>query len=147
RRPSVGNSPSMRAKRGRCGREESNLQGARAPPGPKPGASASSATPAGPASLALRGNCLDGAENAYDHARGRRVGMRRIGLIALFVTIAAMAATVATTAALRPSAASCGGILWEMKTFSDPQRLRVRTTPRLTTIADIGQRPFPSPLP
>jgi hypothetical protein len=73
--------------------------------------------------------------------------MRRLALIALFVTVAAMAASVATTAALRPSAQTCGGMLWRMKTFSDAQRQRVETAPHLTTIADLIQRPFPHPLP
>jgi hypothetical protein len=73
--------------------------------------------------------------------------MRRIGLIALFLTLSAAAATVAPTAAPRPSAEACGGILWRMKTFSDRQRNAVRLTPQLTTIAAIAARPFPSPLP
>jgi hypothetical protein len=73
--------------------------------------------------------------------------MRRIGLIALFLAVAAMAAAVAPTAALRPSAQACGGILWRLKTFSDLQRARVQTAPRITTIAELGRRAFPSPLP
>jgi hypothetical protein len=51
--PRYGNAPSNESSPrespcsgGRCGREDLNLQGACAPPGPKPGASASSATPA-----------------------------------------------------------------------------------------------------
>jgi hypothetical protein len=58
-----------------------------------------------------------------------------------------MAATVATTAALRPSAQTCGGILWRLKTFSDPERGRVNLSPRQTTIRSLGTRAFPSPLP
>ena len=82
---------------------------------------------------------------AYDLAL-RRGFMRRIGLIALVLAPAAMAAT-ATPAGLRPSAQTCGGLLWRMKTFSDRDRQRVQTTPRTTTIAEIAQRPFLSPLP
>jgi hypothetical protein len=76
--------------------------------------------------------------------------MRRIALIALLLAVAAtaaMAAPTAATRATRPSAQACGGILWRLKTFSDPGRRRVKTTPRLTTIAAIRGRPFPSPLP
>jgi hypothetical protein len=76
--------------------------------------------------------------------------MRRIALIALSLAVAATAATAAPTAAnkaTRPSAQTCGGILWRLKTFSDIGRRRVRLTPRRTTIAAIAARPFPSPLP
>jgi hypothetical protein len=74
--------------------------------------------------------------------------MKRVGLIAL---LAIGAATIAATAAGRdsaaPSAARCGGSLWRLKTFSDSGRSAVRLTPETTTIADIGKRPFPRPLP
>jgi hypothetical protein len=74
--------------------------------------------------------------------------MKRLGLIAL---LAIGAATIAATAAGRdsaaPSAARCGGSLWRLKTFSDSGRSAVRLTPETTTIADIGKRPFPKPLP
>jgi hypothetical protein len=76
--------------------------------------------------------------------------MKRIGLIALFLALAATAATAAPTGArrvFRPSAQTCGGILWRLKTFSDPGRTRVNLVPRLTTIAKIRARPFPHPLP
>ena len=73
--------------------------------------------------------------------------MRRIGIIVLFLGLAAMAAAIAPTAALRPSAEACGGILWRMKTLSDRQRNAVRLTPQPTTIAAIAARPFPRPLP
>jgi hypothetical protein len=76
--------------------------------------------------------------------------MRRIALIALFLAVAATAATAAPTAATRatrPSAQTCGGILWRLKTFSDPGRRRVNTTPRLTTIGSINDRQYPRPLP
>jgi hypothetical protein len=74
--------------------------------------------------------------------------MRRIPLIVLFVaTAAAVAAAVAPTATPKPSAQTCGGILWRLKTFSDPGRARVRLAPHQTTIAALGARRFPSPLP
>jgi hypothetical protein len=76
--------------------------------------------------------------------------MKRIGIIALFLALAASAAIAAPTAArraFRPSAQTCGGILWRLKTLSDPGRRRVNLVPRLTTIAAIRARPFPHPLP
>jgi hypothetical protein len=73
--------------------------------------------------------------------------MRWIGLITLFLATAAVAAAVAATAGPKPSAERCGGILWRLKTFSDRERQRVRLMPRQTTIAAIGARPFPHPLP
>jgi hypothetical protein len=73
--------------------------------------------------------------------------MRRIGILVFFLALAAMAATVAPTAALRPSAQTCGGELWRLKTFSDRDRQRVQMTPLQTTIAALAQRPFPRPLP
>ncbi len=65
----------------------------------------------------------------------------------LLVALAALAATVASTAAFRPSAKTCGGVLWRMKTFSDRQKYLVRMDPLQTTIEDISARPFPTPLP
>jgi hypothetical protein len=77
--------------------------------------------------------------------------MRRIGFITLSLAVAASAAAVANTAALRrtlqPGPKTCGGILWRMKTFSDAERGKVRMTPRITTIADLAKRPAPYPLP
>ena len=73
--------------------------------------------------------------------------MRRIGLIALFLALAGLAATVAPTAAPRPSAQACGGILWRLKTFSDVARFRVNRAARQTTIKAIDARPPPYPLP
>jgi hypothetical protein len=73
--------------------------------------------------------------------------MRRIGLIALFLALAGLAATVAPTAAPRPSAQACGGILWRLKTFSDVGRFRVSRTARQTTIKAIDARTPPYPLP
>lgn len=76
--------------------------------------------------------------------------MRRIALIALFLAVAATAAIAAPTAArraFRPSAQTCGGILWRLKTLSDPGRRRVNVVPHLTSIAAIRARQFPHPLP
>jgi hypothetical protein len=73
--------------------------------------------------------------------------MRRLGFIALSLAVAATAATAAPTAATRPSAQACGGILWRLKTFSDRGRQRVKITPRLTTIKAIDGRQYPHPLP
>jgi hypothetical protein len=73
--------------------------------------------------------------------------MRRIGFIVLFLALGATAATASPTAATRPSADACGGILWRLKTFSDPGRGRVRGTPSQTTIRAISGRRFPHPLP
>ena len=73
--------------------------------------------------------------------------MRRIGLIGLFVALAAAAAAVAPTATPRPSAERCGGILWRLKTFSDRERGLVRLTPRQTTIRTLAARTPPDPLP
>ena len=73
--------------------------------------------------------------------------MRWIGLIALLIAVVATAAAVAPTATPKPNAETCGGILWQLKTFSDPERQRVRLTARQTTIAAIGARPSPYPLP
>ena len=73
--------------------------------------------------------------------------MRRIALIVLFLAVSALAAAVAPTAALKPSAEACGGVLWRLKTFSDRDRKRVGLTPRQTTIAELAARQFPQPLP
>jgi hypothetical protein len=73
--------------------------------------------------------------------------MKRIGIFVLLAALAALAATVGSTAAFRPSAKACGGMLWRMKTFSDPQRNTVRMTDQPTTIEELSDRPFPTPLP
>ena len=73
--------------------------------------------------------------------------MRRIAVIALFFATAAVAAAVAPTATPKPSAQACGGILWRLKTFSDPGQTRVRMTPRQTTIGALATLHFPHPLP
>ena len=73
--------------------------------------------------------------------------MRRAGVIGLFLATAAVAAAVAPTATSRPSAETCGGPLWRIKTFSDLGRGLVKLAPRQTTIAALAARPYPSPLP
>ena len=74
--------------------------------------------------------------------------MKYVGLIALLVVGAAtIAAVAAGRDAAAPTAARCGGSLWRLKTLSDTGRSSVRLTPEDTTIADIGKRPFPRPLP
>jgi hypothetical protein len=73
--------------------------------------------------------------------------MRRAGIIALFFATASVAAAVAPTATSKPSAETCGGTLWRMKTFSDPGKGRVSLLPRQTTIAALASRPYPRPLP
>jgi hypothetical protein len=73
--------------------------------------------------------------------------MRPSGIIVLFLVTASVAAAVAPTATSKPSAETCGGMLWRMKTFSDPGKGRVNLLPRQTTIAALASRPFPRPLP
>jgi hypothetical protein len=80
-------------------------------------------------------------------ARAAKVFMRRAGIIALVLATASVAAAVAPTATSKPSAETCGGLLWRMKTFSDPGRVRVSLSPRQTTIAALASRPWPRPLP
>jgi hypothetical protein len=73
--------------------------------------------------------------------------MRRAGIIMLSLATASVAAAVAPTATSKPSAETCGGLLWRLKTFSDPGRGRVSLAPRQTTIGALASRPFPRPLP
>jgi hypothetical protein len=71
--------------------------------------------------------------------------MKRAGIFALIFLAAA--GTAAATAGQRhsaaPSAARCGGSLWRLKTFSDPQRRKVDLAPQQTTIAAIRERKGP----
>jgi hypothetical protein len=48
---------------------------------------------------------------------------------------------------LSPTAIRCGGQLWRLKTFSDPQRNSVQMDAAPTTIEAIGARPYPRPIP
>jgi hypothetical protein len=65
----------------------------------------------------------------------------------VLLAVAAFAAAAAGRDAAGPTANSCGGELWRLKTLSDPGRNRVQLEPKSTTIAAIGERPFPRPLP
>jgi hypothetical protein len=74
--------------------------------------------------------------------------MKRVGLIALLTLAAgAAAATAAGRHSAGPTANRCGGELWRLKTLSDVDRRRVELGPRGTTIAAIGERPYPRPIP
>jgi hypothetical protein len=68
-----------------------------------------------------------------------------IALVLLAAT--AFAAAAAGRDAAGPTAARCGGELWRLKTLSDPGRKTVQLEPTDTTIAAIGKRPFPRPVP
>jgi hypothetical protein len=74
--------------------------------------------------------------------------MKRAVPIALVLLAAtALAAAAAGRDSSGPTAARCGGELWRLKTLSDPGRQAVELIPTRTTIAAIGERPFPRPLP
>jgi hypothetical protein len=74
--------------------------------------------------------------------------MKQLIAIALLIgSLTAAAATAESRTAASPSAATCGGSLWRMKTLSDPQRTLVRLTPATTTIGGIDKRPYPKPVP
>lgn len=83
--------------------------------------------------------------------RARLIGL----LLALLALVAAVLAAAVRVDArpgpgavtFRPSAATCGGNLWRMKTFSDVDRNAVRLTPRSTTLAAIAARQAPRPTP
>jgi len=59
----------------------------------------------------------------------------------------AFAAAAAGRNAAGPTATRCGGELWRLKTLSDPGRKTVQLESASTTIAAIGKRPFPRPVP
>ncbi|HEY8777357.1 MAG TPA: hypothetical protein VIM33_12880 [Gaiellaceae bacterium] len=74
--------------------------------------------------------------------------MNRVAPIALVLLAAtAFAAAAAGRDASGPTASRCGGELWRLKTLSDSARQAVVLNPTGTTIAAIGERPFPRPLP
>jgi hypothetical protein len=74
--------------------------------------------------------------------------MKRAVPIALVLLAAtAFAAAAAGRDSSGPTAGRCGGQLWRLKTLSDPGRRSVELDPTSTTIAAIGERPFPRPLP
>jgi hypothetical protein len=68
-------------------------------------------------------------------------------LVLLAATATAFAAAAAGRDAAGPTATRCGGELWRLKTLSDPGRKTVQLDATDTTIAAIGKRPFPRPLP
>ena len=68
-----------------------------------------------------------------------------IALVLLAAT--AFAAAAAGRHAAGPTAARCGGELWRLKTLSDSGRNTVQLQSTDTTIAAIGKRPFPRPVP
>jgi hypothetical protein len=68
-----------------------------------------------------------------------------IALVLLAAT--AFAAAAAGRDSAGPTASRCGGQLWRLKTLSDPRRKLVPLQPKTTTIAAIGERPFPRPVP
>ena len=59
----------------------------------------------------------------------------------------AFVAAAAGRDAAGPTATRCGGELWRMKTLSDPGRNTVQLGAADTTIAAIGKRPYPRPVP
>jgi hypothetical protein len=74
--------------------------------------------------------------------------MNRAAPIALvFLAATAFAAAAAGRDSSGPTASRCGGELWRLKTLSDSARQVVVLNPTGTTIAAIGERPFPRPLP
>ena len=70
--------------------------------------------------------------------------MIRFGAFALiFLAAGVVAATASGRHSAAPNAARCGGQLWRLKTFSDPQRMKVELNPQQTTIAAIRARRGP----
>jgi hypothetical protein len=68
-----------------------------------------------------------------------------IVLLSLAAGVGAVAAFARSQTAPAPS--RCGGTTWRMKTFSDTARKAVALAPKTTTIGNIGQRPYPRPVP
>ncbi len=74
--------------------------------------------------------------------------MKQAAAIALVIAAAGAAGAVAAASAAgrhsaRPSAETCGGQLWQLKTLSDRSRGRVELAPQSTTIAAILARRGP----
>lgn len=72
--------------------------------------------------------------------------MKPAGLIVV-ILLAATTATAAGRTSATPGPARCGGVLWQLKTFSDPSRSSVRLASESTTIGAIGERASPRPVP
>ena len=65
----------------------------------------------------------------------------------VLLAVAAFAAAAAGRDSAGPTASGCGGELWRLKTLSDPGRNTVQLGATDTTIAAIGKRPYPRPVP
>ena len=72
---------------------------------------------------------------------------RAVPIAFVLLAATAFAASAAGRGSSGPTAARCGGELWRLKTLSDVTRNAVALDPTGTTIAAIGERPFPRPLP
>lgn len=72
---------------------------------------------------------------------------RAVPIVLILLAATAFAAAAAGRVSSGPTPSRCGGELWRLKTLSDPARQAVVLAATGTTIAAIGQRPFPSPLP
>jgi hypothetical protein len=72
---------------------------------------------------------------------------RAVPIALVILAAAAFAAVAAGRDSSGPTASRCGGELWRLKTLSDSARQAVVLNPTGTTIAAIGERPFPRPLP
>lgn len=74
--------------------------------------------------------------------------MKRLGPIALvFLVAIAFETAAAGSHAATPTPSRCGGQLWRLKTLSDLRRRSVQLQAKGTTIAAIGERPYPRPVP
>jgi hypothetical protein len=68
----------------------------------------------------------------------------------VLVLVAAGLAAVAASARVpdaTPTPTHCGGVLWKLKTLSDPGRTSVALAPKATTIGAIVGKPYPRPVP
>jgi hypothetical protein len=80
--------------------------------------------------------------------RARQTALLLVLLVAVLVAAVRVDARPGPRAIkFRPSAASCGGNLWRMKTLSDVDRNAVRMNARATTLASIAARQAPRPTP
>jgi hypothetical protein len=70
----------------------------------------------------------------------------RVAALTVLLTILAIAATANRTSA-HPTAAACGSDYRPLKTLSDPQRKKVKLTPKDTTLTAIGGPDHPHPTP
>ena len=68
---------------------------------------------------------------------------RTVFLALIFLAAGAAAATAAGEHSATPSASTCGGAAWRLKTLSDVQRKQVNLSPQQTTVPDILARRGP----